>query len=97
MQDQWITKYFLQIGKLEGYSYLFLLLVAMPLKYIFKQPQFVLYTGYIHGVLFISFIVFLALVFFRGKLNFKNSAFALLLSLIPFGTFYLKNLFKDKN
>ncbi len=90
--NQNITNYFLLIGKLEGYSYLLLLLIAMPLKYIFKQPQYVLFTGYIHGILFIAFIFLLALMFFKVKLSFKNSALALLLSLLPFGTFYLKKI-----
>jgi integral membrane protein len=88
------TSLFLNIGKLEGYSYLFLLIIAMPLKYIFKMPQFVQVTGYLHGILFITFIVLITMMLGQAKLSFKKAVFAFLLSLIPFGTFYLKRLVK---
>jgi len=87
-----IKKTFLLIGKLEGYSYLLLLFIAMPLKYIFKMPKYVLLAGTLHGILFVAFIILLALMFFKVKLSFKKSAIAFLLSLIPFGTFFLKKL-----
>ncbi len=90
--DQAISRNFLLVGKLEGYSYLLLLFIAMPLKYIFAMPRYVLYTGYLHGILFVGFMILLALMFFKVKLGFKKSALALLLSLVPFGTFYLKKL-----
>jgi integral membrane protein len=90
--NQSISKLFLLIGKLEGYSYLLLLFIAMPIKYIFKLPQYVLMAGTIHGVLFVAFVIMLALMFFIVKLGFKKSVYALLLSLVPFGTFFLKKI-----
>jgi integral membrane protein len=90
--SQNITKWFLFIGKVEGYSYLTLLGIAMPLKYIFKMPEFVRPVGMAHGILFIVFLLLLALMFFKVKLSFKNSTIAFLLSLVPFGTFFLKKL-----
>jgi integral membrane protein len=92
MQNKTITKWFLLIGKVEGYSYLVLLFIAMPLKYIFNIPEFVRPVGSVHGVLFVAFMLLLALMFFKVKLSFKNSVFAFLLSLVPFGTFFLKRL-----
>ena len=92
MQNTTITKWFLLIGKIEGYSYLVLLFIAMPLKYIFNIPEFVRPVGSVHGVLFVAFMLLLALIFFKVKLSFKNSVFAFLLSLVPFGTFFLKRL-----
>jgi integral membrane protein len=92
MQNTTITKWFLLIGKVEGYSYLVLLFIAMPLKYIFNIPEFVRPVGSVHGVLFVAFMLLLALMFFKVKLSFKNSVFAFLLSLVPFGTFFLKRL-----
>jgi integral membrane protein len=64
----------------------------MPLKYIFNIPEFVRPVGSVHGVLFVAFMLLLALMFFKVKLSFKNSVFAFLLSLVPFGTFFLKRL-----
>lgn len=42
---------------LEGVSYLVLLFVAMPLKYLFAMPIAVRIVGSIHGVLFVSFVL----------------------------------------
>lgn len=92
MENTTITKWFLIVGKIEGYSYLLLLFIAMPLKYIFNIPQYVRPMGSIHGALFVAFMLLLALMFFKAKLSFKNAVFAFLLSLVPFGTFFLKRL-----
>jgi len=86
------TKWFLLIGKLEGYSYLLLLGIAMPLKYAFDMPQLIRPLGSIHGALFVAFMVLLALLFLKKGLSFKKSLLAFLLSLLPFGTFYLKRI-----
>ena len=80
------------VGKIEGYSYLLLLLVAMPLKYIFHIPEFVRPVGTLHGALFVAFMILLGLMFFIVKMSFKNAVLAFLLSLVPFGTFFLKRL-----
>ena len=45
------------IGNIEGISYLLLLGVAMPLKYLGNMPMAVKIAGSIHGFLFVSFIV----------------------------------------
>ena len=92
MENTTITKWFLLIGKIEGYSYLLLLFLAVPLKYFYNTPQYVRPMGSIHGALFVAFIILLAMMFFKVKLSFKNSVLAFLLSLVPFGTFFLKRL-----
>ena len=43
-------------GFLEGASLLLLLLVAMPLKYLFHLPVAVRIAGGIHGLLFLLFV-----------------------------------------
>lgn len=92
MKNTTITNWFLIVGKIEGYSYLILLFIAMPLKYFYNTPDYVRPVGSIHGVLFVTFMFLLALMFFKVKLSFKKSVFAFLLSLVPFGTFFLKRL-----
>ena len=92
MQNTTIVKWFLLIGKIEGYSYLVLVFIAMPLKYIFQIPQYVRPMGSIHGLLFVIFMILLAIMFFKVKLSFKNACLAFLLSLVPFGTFFLKRV-----
>lgn len=90
--NQNITNWFLKIGKIEGYSYLILVFFAMPLKYIFHIPEYVRPVGTLHGVLFVAFMVLLAIMFFNVKMSFRNTALCFLLSLVPFGTFFLKRL-----
>lgn len=85
-------KWFLLIGKIEGYSYILLVLIAMPLKYLFNVPELVRPIGTLHGILFVAFMAILARLFFAKELSFKKCVYAFLLSLVPFGTFYLKKL-----
>jgi len=86
-------KNFITIGHLEGVSYLALLFIAMPLKYIWKMPLAVNYVGYIHGALFVTYSVMLLYFFLKNKVTFIQSFIAVLLSLIPFGTFFLDRKF----
>jgi integral membrane protein len=44
------------IGIFEAISFLLLLGVAMPLKYIFDQPEMVRVVGMAHGVLWILYV-----------------------------------------
>ena len=46
---------FRRVGNIEGISFLLLLLVAMPLKYVWGWPWAVKVVGWAHGVLFIAF------------------------------------------
>ena len=73
----------------EGLSFLILLGVAVPLKYIWHQPDAVRIFGMAHGVLFVLFVMLAFRMVSSYNKNFKWFAMAFLLSLIPFGTFYL--------
>ena len=74
---------------LEGLSYVLLLFVAMPLKYLGDEPLAVRITGSLHGALF----VWLALATLSGIRTRGRSlgwgARIGVASLIPFGTFFL--------
>jgi len=85
-----IIRVFLIVGKIEGYSYLLLLFVAMPLKYIFKLPELVRIAGSIHGALFVAFVAAILAMIIQVGMTLPKAIFAFLLSLVPFGTFYLK-------
>lgn len=75
-------------GLAEGISFIVLLLIAMPLKYIFQLPMAVKIVGWLHGILFVGFLV-LAFEFRSDrKLSFKWLAIAFLAALIPTGTFF---------
>ena len=84
------------IGKAEGVSFLFLLLIAMPLKYIFHLPLPVKYTGWIHGALFIAYLVFAFEVFVSLNKNFFWLIKVFIAAFFPLGTFIFdKSLKKD--
>jgi integral membrane protein len=78
-----------RIGFWEGISYLLLLFVAMPLKYVMDFPQAVRWIGSLHGFLFVTFMILLYYSLMTKALTLKGVARAFLLSIIPFGTFYL--------
>ncbi len=86
---------FRQIGFIEGISYLVLLFVAMPLKYIWMYPLAVKFVGMAHGVLFVLYMILLVKAMQKYKWSFKFSALLFLASLVPFGTFYTDGKLKD--
>lgn len=73
----------------EGISYLLLLFVAMPLKYGLGMDAAVRVVGMAHGVLFIAYVATLALAWRRLGPN--RGVMAFVLSLVPFGTFWLES------
>ena len=75
------------VGFLEGISFLLLLFVAMPMKYIFDNPILVKYVGMGHGVLFILFVIVLFVVCERQKCSLKMFILVLFASILPFGPF----------
>ena len=77
------------IAFLEGVSYILLLFVAVPVKYLMDDSQYVKMLGMPHGLLFISYITLAILLRSEFKWNTKNFGFILLASIIPFGTFYI--------
>jgi integral membrane protein len=87
-----ITHKFLTIGKLEGYSYLALLFIAMPLKYMADMPLAVRIAGSLHGALFVAFVIIIFIMVSKKLLTIENALYAFILSLVPFGTFFLRKL-----
>lgn len=71
---------------MEGISYLSFI-VTMPLKYNYNMPTPNRIVGMTHGLLFVSYVIFVFLVNLDVKWNLKKQSFAYLASLIPFGTF----------
>lgn len=88
--------FFRKIALAEGISYILLLFVAMPLKYFFNQPLLVKYTGWIHGFLFVAYVICLLLVAYKHKWHFLKLFAIFLAALLPFAPFFVdKNLRKE--
>ncbi|MAP99256.1 MAG: hypothetical protein CMC51_00320 [Flavobacteriaceae bacterium] len=73
----------------EGSSYILLIFIAVPIKYIFSDPAYVKILGMPHGILFILYIILSILC--KLKYSWDNKKFFIIsiASLIPFGTFYV--------
>lgn len=78
---------FRTIGLLEGTSFLLLLFVAMPLKYLAGQPMAVKLVGWAHGALFVAYLVALAEVALRHRWGAVRTLLGLVASFLPFGPF----------
>jgi len=73
------------VSFIEGLSFLILLGIAMPLKYIWNMPEMVRITGMAHGVLFISYCILLIMAAIENKWGFGKCIILFILSLLPFG------------
>ena len=75
------------VAFLEGSSFVLLLFVAMPLKYLAGYPLAVRIAGSIHGALFLLFLVALYRAAGDRAWPLRRSLTAFVTSLLPFGTF----------
>ncbi|MCA0132766.1 DUF3817 domain-containing protein [Winogradskyella alexanderae] len=77
------------VALLEGLSYILLLFVAVPIKYLLDDPQYVKLLGMPHGLFFIAYIVLAIMVSTDMKWSNRTMFIIMLASIIPFGTFYI--------
>lgn len=77
------------ISLIEGISYLILLGIAMPLKYLAGQPEVVSVVGAVHGILTILFVLAVVQVMVAHRWSILRALGALVASIIPFGAFAL--------
>ncbi len=83
---------FRSINKIEGYSYLVLLFIAMPLKYGMGIALATKIAGMLHGLLFMAFVYQLL----QTGLGKKEQMIYFILSLVPFGSFIIEKELRDK-
>lgn len=81
-------------GYLEGTSFLLLLGIAMPLKYMLDIPEAVKYVGMAHGALFIVYILTLLIATSKIKMPLWAMPAGVLGSFLPLGPFIFDNLLK---
>lgn len=77
------------VGLAEGVSYLLLLGVAMPLKYLADMPMAVRFVGSAHGGLFLLLALVAAAAWGSKALSTRDSALVMVASLLPFGPFLI--------
>ena len=84
-----MIKIYRLIAFLEGVSYILLLLIAVPIKYLLNETLFVKILGMPHGILFIIYILFSIIAKIKYNWNFRKFLIISIASLVPFGTFYI--------
>ena len=75
-----------RIGFAEGFSWLLLLGIAMPLKYLAGEPMAVRIVGWIHGLLFVAYLLQLFRVQQLYKWPLKKTFMGMIAAFVPFGT-----------
>jgi integral membrane protein len=81
-------------GLIEAVSYILLVAIAMPLKYIWGRPEAVSVVGMIHGVLFVIFCAALLQVVYRVRWPLGRAALVFVMALLPFGPFLIDGRMK---
>lgn len=76
-------------GLLEGSSFLALLAIAMPLKYLADMPMPVRVVGWVHGILFLIFCAALLSAHRHGSFSFGRLVMLFIAALLPFGPFVM--------
>jgi integral membrane protein len=75
------------IGTMEGVSFLVLLGIAMPLKYLAGKPEMVRIVGSAHGLLFVLFAAAVIDTAVRMRWPLTRVMGAFVASVLPFGPF----------
>ncbi|MFN3916635.1 MAG: DUF3817 domain-containing protein [Flavobacteriales bacterium] len=91
-----MIKLFLIIGFLEAISYILLLGVAMPLKYIMEVPGPVKYIGWTHGALFLAYLFTLAVLILKHNWKWSYGALGFIAAILPFGPFVFEKYLKKE-
>lgn len=80
----------------EGLSYILLLGIAMPMKYMAGEPLLVRIFGSIHGGLFVFFLISLLYAAMDRDWKMPRIIIAFVASLLPFGAFVLERSLKKE-
>lgn len=80
-------KQFKIVAILDGISFLVLLGIAMPLKYVYGHTEATQAVGMAHGLLFIAYVLMVVLIRKQLNWNLKTTFLALTASVLPFGSF----------
>lgn len=89
-----VLKGFRKVSWLEGVSFLILLLIAMPLKYLADMPEMVKYVGWGHGVLFMLYVAYLLLATIQLKWKFQRLVMYFIAAFLPIAPFLVEKQIK---
>jgi integral membrane protein len=84
-----------QVAVAEGISFLVLLGIAMPLKYLASMPMAVKVVGWLHGVLFVVFCLALLRAMIAARWPILRAAVVFIGGLVPFGPFIVDRRMRE--
>lgn len=79
--------YFRKLGHWEAISFIVLLFIAMPLKYLAHEPMAVKIVGSLHGALFTLYIIYGLFYAKKSQWSILKLLFVYIIAVIPFGPF----------
>jgi integral membrane protein len=79
-----------KIGRFEGLSFLLLLGIAMPLKYLAGRPEAVKWVGWAHGVLFILYLALITHAWTKHRWPLSRPILLVAAAFFPFGPFLIE-------
>ena len=82
---------FRAVSFVEGISYLLLVFIAMPAKYMFDQPALVRVVGAAHGGLFVIFVLALIAAVYVRRWSLATPVIFFVVSMVPFGFLYIEH------
>lgn len=91
-----IRSWFLWMGRLETASFLGLLGIAMPLKYLADTPGPVVWVGMLHGAMVLVYLVALLSVGRVFKIGVGQLLLASALAMVPFGPVVLEQRWRKR-
>ena len=83
-------------GALEGFSFVVLMLIGLPLKYGMGIPEVVKVTGPIHGMLLMWLWYQVAGLVWEQSWGYRRGAIVCGASLLPFGPFLIDGWLKQQ-
>lgn len=76
---------FRMLSIIEGCSFLFLLFIAMPMKYYYGMPEVVTVAGMVHGILFVAYMFLSLSVAQKHNWSLIYWCAVLFAGMLPFG------------
>ena len=85
------------LSLIEGFSLVFLLLIAMPAKYQFGVFDIIWIAGMTHGMLWLAYLTLSLAVSHKQGWSVMFWSLVLFASLIPFACLFLDSKFRDES
>jgi len=96
IMKQSLNKIFYAVGLAEAISFIVLLGIAMPLKYMAGMPKAVSIVGMAHGVLFVGYLAVAYLCKETFHWSMRTFVLACAASVVPFGPFWFHKHLQSK-